>query len=78
MGKLTEARDKGCACTDLACVGKVQNELGRWMLDNNKRLQELNTKATKKQNEAGQKLSAELDACAKKIEAAARSAPAPQ
>lgn len=75
MGKLTEARDKGCACTSLECVTQVQNDLGHWMLDNAKRLEPLKTKATAKQNEAGQKLSAELDACAKKIEAAAKSAP---
>jgi hypothetical protein len=75
MAKLTEARDKGCACTSLECVTKAQNDLGHWMLENAQRLQALKTKATPKQNEAGQKLSAELDACAKKIEAAAKSAP---
>ncbi|HUQ05439.1 MAG TPA: hypothetical protein VM261_23215 [Kofleriaceae bacterium] len=75
MAKLTEARDKGCACANLECVAKVQNDLGHWMLDNAKRLEELNTKATPKQNEAGQKLSAELDVCAKKLEAAGKTAP---
>jgi hypothetical protein len=75
MAKLTEARDKGCACTSLECITKVQNELGMWMIENGKRLEPLTTKATKAQNEAGQKLSAELDACAKKIEAVGKSAP---
>ena len=75
MAKLTEARDKGCACSDLECVTAAQNELGKWMLQNSKRLEELNTKATPKQNEAGQKLSAELDECARKLEAAGKLAP---
>jgi hypothetical protein len=75
MDKLTAARDEGCACANMECVTKVQNELGQWMLKNAKRLEELNTKATKAQNEAGQKLSAELDACAKKLEATGKTAP---
>lgn len=74
MAKLTEARDKGCACANLECVTKVQNELGHWYLENAKRLEPLATKATKQQNEAGQKLSAELDACAQKLQAAGAAA----
>lgn len=75
MDKLRAARDAGCACSDLACVTKVQNEFGQWYMQNAGRLQALKTKATAKQNEAAQKLTAELEACATKIEAAAKSAP---
>lgn len=75
MQKLTEMRDKGCACTSLQCVTKVQDELGHWYLDNAQRLEPLKTKATPKQTAAGQALTTELEACAKKLEAAAKSAP---
>jgi hypothetical protein len=75
MDKLKETRDKGCACTNLECVTKAQDELGHWYLENAKRLEPLKTKATAKQTEAGQKLTTELEECAKKLEAAAKSAP---
>ncbi|MBZ0237781.1 MAG: hypothetical protein K8M05_36035 [Deltaproteobacteria bacterium] len=74
MDKLTEVRDKGCACANLECATKVQNELASWYLANAKRLEPLTKKATKQQNEAGQKLSTELEACVQKLQAAAKSA----
>jgi hypothetical protein len=75
MQKLKETRDQGCACTDLPCITKVQNDLGHWYLDNAKRLEALKTKATPKQTAAGQALTTELEECAKKLEAAAKSEP---
>ncbi len=67
LGKLKEFRDKGCACTTLECATKVQNDLGQWMLGEAKRLSELDKKATPAQNAAGQKLSDELNKCAKEL-----------
>ncbi len=67
LGKLKEFRDRGCKCEDSACVDEVLNEQGRWMLQNAKRLSELDKKATPAQNEQGQKISAELNECAKKL-----------
>ena len=67
LGKLTAFRDEGCACTDVECVTKVQNQVGSWMLNERERLAQLDKKATPKQNQAGQKLSAELNACAQKL-----------
>lgn len=75
LGKVKEARDKGCACSNLECVTTVQNELGAWYMENAARLEPLRTKATAKQNAESKKLTDELDACVKKIEAAANSAP---
>ena len=67
LGKLKDYRDQGCACTTLECVTKVQNDMGQWMLHDAKRLSELDKKATPKQNEQGQKLSDELNKCAKEL-----------
>jgi hypothetical protein len=69
LAKLTEYRDRACACEDFACADKVQKEMGRWMLDNAQTLSELDKKATPKQNAAGQQLGTEINECAKKLAA---------
>jgi hypothetical protein len=64
---LTKYRDEMCACKDIACADQVQNALGQWIMKEQTRFTDVDKKSTPAQIAAAQKISAEHDACAKKL-----------
>lgn len=65
LAKLTEFRDRACACTDAACGEQVQLDQGKWLQDNQARFAPV--KSTKAQEEAANAIGGETEKCVRKV-----------
>lgn len=64
---LAKHRDEMCNCSNIQCADDVQFRMGAWLMQYQGKLQDIDTKSTPAQIEAAKKISAEHDACAKKL-----------
>ncbi|HVV86785.1 MAG TPA: hypothetical protein VHE35_27190 [Kofleriaceae bacterium] len=75
MGKMKSARDKACACKDVACAEGAKKEFMDWMQGHVKELKKAG-KPSKSVRDKFEKLSDEADACIDKLRDAAAPPPA--
>lgn len=64
---LAKHRDELCRCQDLKCADNVQVQLGNWLMTYQARAAEIDQKSTPAQIEAAKKITAEHDACGRKL-----------
>jgi hypothetical protein len=65
LGKMRSFKDKVCACRDKSCVEEVEKEMMEWAMKNMDKMK--NTKPTKAQDEAADKIEDEMDKCKERL-----------
>jgi hypothetical protein len=64
---LKKFKDEMCACPNIECADGVQMRLGKWLMEHQDSFTTIDQKSTPAQIEAARKISAEHDACARKL-----------